>query len=46
MVNFLNLHKINERFRREIDIRIKQELDSGWYLLRNQDKNFEEKLWK
>ena len=41
MIKFLDLHKINERFREEIDARIKQVLDSGWYLLGNQDKEFE-----
>lgn len=41
MVKFLDLHKINERFRSEIDGRIKQILDSGWYLLGEQDKTFE-----
>lgn len=41
MIKFLDLHKINERFRTEIDSRIKQVLDSGWYLLGNQDKEFE-----
>ena len=41
MIKFLDLHKINERFREEIDLRIKQVLDSGWYLLGNQDKEFE-----
>lgn len=41
MIKFLDLHKINERFRVEIDSRIKQVLDSGWYLLGNQDKEFE-----
>lgn len=41
MIKFLDLHKINERFREEIDSRIKQVLDSGWYLLGNQDKEFE-----
>lgn len=41
MIKFLDLHKINERFRDEIDSRIKQVLDSGWYLLGNQDKEFE-----
>ena len=33
MIKFLDLYKINERFRDEIDARIKQVLDSGWYLL-------------
>lgn len=41
MIKFLDLHKINERFRTEIDSRIKQVLDSGWYLLGEQDKTFE-----
>ena len=41
MIKFLDLHKINERFREEIDARIKQVIDSGWYLLGNQDKEFE-----
>ena len=41
MIKFLDLHKINERFRTEIDLRIKQVIDSGWYLLGNQDKTFE-----
>ena len=41
MIKFLDLYKINERFREEIDARIKQVLDSGWYLLGNQDKEFE-----
>lgn len=33
MIKFLDLHKINERYRSEIDSRIKKVLDSGWYLL-------------
>ena len=41
MIKFLDLHKINERFRDKIDLRIKQVLDSGWYLLGEQDKTFE-----
>ena len=46
MIKFLDLHKINERFREEIDLRIKQVLDSGWYLLGNQDKEFEKNFAK
>lgn len=42
MIKFLDLHKINERFRCELDARIKEVLDSGWYLLGKQDKTFEE----
>ncbi len=41
MIKFLDLHKINERYRIEIDERIKAVLDSGWYLLGEQDKTFE-----
>ena len=41
MINFLILHKINERFRNEIDERIKQVLDSGWYILGEQVRVFE-----
>lgn len=41
MIKFLDLHKINERYRSEIDSRIKQVLDSGWYLLGDQDNEFE-----
>mgnify|MGYP000680651847 FL=1 len=41
MINFLNLHKINERFRDEINDRIKQVLDSGWYILGEQVSLFE-----
>lgn len=46
MVKFLDLHKINERYRNEIDERIKQVLDSGWYLLGEQNKKFEENFAK
>lgn len=46
MIKFLDLHKINECYRNEIDNRIKQVLDSGWYLLGNQDKTFEEHFAK
>lgn len=41
MIKFLDLHKINERFRSEIDTRIKQVLNSGWYLLGEQVRIFE-----
>lgn len=33
MIKFLDLHKINEQYREEIDARIKKILESGWYLL-------------
>ena len=32
MIKFLDLKKINNRFRAEMDTRIKEILDSGWYL--------------
>ena len=41
MIKFLDLEKVNNRFREEIDERIKQVLDSGWYLLGKQDEQFE-----
>lgn len=41
MIKFLDLHKINEQYREEIDSKIKQVLDSGWYLLGKEDENFE-----
>ena len=41
MIKFLDLHKINERFRKEIDERLKTVLDSGWYMLGEQNRLFE-----
>lgn len=41
MIKFLDLHKINERYREEIDNRISKVLDSGWYLLGKEDETFE-----
>lgn len=41
MIKFLDLYKINEQYRNEIDEKIKQVLDSGWYLLGQQDELFE-----
>ena len=40
MIKFLDLHKINERYRKEIDVRIKNVLDSGWYLLGKENEDF------
>lgn len=42
MVKFLDLHKINEQYRSEINSAIKRVLDSGWYLLGKEDDKFEE----
>lgn len=41
MIKFLDLHKINERYRAEINESIKRVLDSGWYLLGKEDETFE-----
>ena len=40
MIQFLDLHKINERYRCEFDAKIKEILDSGWYLQGRQNKEF------
>jgi len=41
MIKFLDLHKINEQCRKEIDSAIKQVLDSGYYLLGGKLQEFE-----
>ena len=41
MIKFLDLYKINERFRLQIDEKIKAVIDSGWYLLGREDEAFE-----
>ena len=41
MIKFLDLHKINERFRGELDAATKRVLDSGWYLLGKEVEQFE-----
>lgn len=41
MIKFLDLYKINEKYREEIDSKIKEVLDSGWYLLGKQNEIFE-----
>ena len=40
MIKFLDLHKINERYRDKLDSRIKEILDSGWYLQGKQNEEF------
>lgn len=42
MIKFLDLHKVNERFRIEMDAKIKEVLDSGWYLQGKQNEAFAE----
>lgn len=46
MIKFLDLEKINNRFRKETDERIKAILDKGWYLLGEWNKIFEENFAK
>ena len=41
MIKFLDLKKINERFRAEMDAAAKRVLDSGWYLLGKENEAFE-----
>ena len=41
MIKFLDLKKINERFRGEMDAAAKRVLDSGWYLLGKENEAFE-----
>lgn len=40
MIKFLDLEKINNRFREEIDSRIKNILDKGWYLQGEENEIF------
>ena len=40
MIKFLDLHKINERFREEIDEKIKKVIDSGLYLQGTENEKF------
>lgn len=41
-ISFLDLHAINERFRAEIEARMAEVLDSGWYLQGKQNDIFAE----
>ena len=41
MLKFLDLEKVNNRFRAEIDSRIKDILDKGWYLQGVENEEFE-----
>ncbi len=40
MIKFLDLHKVNERFRAEINDAVREVLDSGWYLQGEQNETF------
>lgn len=41
MIKFLDLKKVNERFRCELDAAVTRVLDSGWYLLGSECEAFE-----
>ena len=41
MIKFLDLKKVNERFRSELDASTRRVLDSGWYLLGKEVEKFE-----
>ncbi len=44
MIKFLDLKKVNERFRGEMDTAAKRVLDSGWYLLGAEGEAFEKEF--
>lgn len=44
MIKFLDLKRVNERFRAEIDAAVKRVLDSGWYLLGKEVEAFEQEF--
>lgn len=44
MIKFLDLHKINEQYRKEIDNSLKMVLDSGWYIQGSANERFEADL--
>lgn len=46
MIDFLNLQKINARFRDEILSSVEKVLDSGWYVSGEENKNFCEEFSK
>lgn len=46
MIKFLDLHKVNEQYRTEINAAIKNVLDSGYYLLGNALSTFESNFAK
>lgn len=46
MIKFLDLQKINLAYQQEIEDRLLNTFRSGWYLLGNEVKNFEENLSK
>ena len=44
MIKFLDLKRVNERFRAEMDAAVKRVLDSGWYLLGKEVEAFEQEF--
>lgn len=40
MIKFLDLYKINEQYREDIDKALKKVLDSGWYVLGSENEKF------
>lgn len=42
MISFLDLHKINKPYEADFQDKLKSMLDSGWYILGNETKAFEE----
>lgn len=46
MIKFLDLHKINNQYRPEIDKVIKEVIDSGWYIMGNKLESFEKEFAK
>ena len=46
MIKFLDLEKVNNRFRSEIDARFKNILDKGWYLQGEENEKFAQNFAK
>ncbi|QOD61527.1 DegT/DnrJ/EryC1/StrS family aminotransferase [Polaribacter haliotis] len=46
MIPFLDLKRLNEKYKPEIELAIKRVLDSGWYILGNELKLFEKEFAK
>ncbi|MEI8390336.1 MAG: DegT/DnrJ/EryC1/StrS family aminotransferase [bacterium] len=44
MIKFLDLHKINAQYRKEIDEAISNVIDSGWYILGKSVESFEKEF--
>ncbi len=42
MISFLDIHKINKPYEEAFQNKLKQVMDSGWYILGNEVKAFEE----